>query len=264
VSTASTRPAVPGPGSLTWRYGGDPRILGAAGYALLLQLAHPTVAAGVRDHSDYASDPWGRLLRTIDHLYLMTFGGQAAAEKAAEALRRGHESIRGAHADGTKYNAFEPEAWAWVQATLADAAITGIEWFAHPLTASERDGLWREALIGAELVGAEGLPRDWAGYLEYREAMIADRLQNDAAIGEFLATLDKQFGSAFAALPAIGLLPSALRIKCGLSWTHRKQGQLEALARVSRAMSPLMVGPLRNVGPMYLRWRGLPRGEAHR
>ena len=42
-------PRAPGPGSLTWRYAGDPRILGAAGYALLLQLAHPTVAAGVRD-----------------------------------------------------------------------------------------------------------------------------------------------------------------------------------------------------------------------
>jgi uncharacterized protein (DUF2236 family) len=225
---------------------------------LVLQLSHPTVAAGVRDHSDYASDPWGRLLRTVDHLYLMTFGGQAAAEQAASALRRGHRSIKGEHADGSSYNAFEPEAWTWVQATLADAAITGTEWFGRRLTADERDGLWREALVGAELVGAHGLPADWAGYLEYRDAMIADRLQDDPAIGDFLETLDGQPGSALAALPAIGLLPPALRVKCGLSWTHRKQGQLEALARASRAMSPLMVGPLRNIGPAYLRWRGLP------
>ena len=252
-------PQAPAPGSLTWRHAGDPRILNAAGYALLLQLAHPTVAAGVRDHSDYASDPWGRLLRSIDYLYLMAFGGQQAAERTGAALRARHTDIRGEHADGSSYDAFEPQAWSWVQATLADSAITGIEWFARPLTAAERDGLWQETLAVGEIVGATGLPETWAGYLEYRDDMIATTLKTDIAIDEFLRTLRAQPFGGLAALPAIGLLPPPLRQKLGLRWTYRKQGQLEVFARASRAADPFMVGPLRNIGPSYLRWRGLPR-----
>jgi uncharacterized protein (DUF2236 family) len=249
----------PGPGSLIWRYGGDPRILNAAGYALLLQLAHPTVAAGVRDHSDYANDPWGRLLRSADYLYLMAFGGQEAAERTGAALRAGHEAIRGEHADGRSYNAFEPAAWSWVHATLADAAITGIEWFARPLTADERNGLWRENLKIGEIVGVTGLPDTWDGYLECRSEMITTTLRGDVAIDDFMATLARQPLGRLAALPAVGLLPGALRLKCGLRWTYRNQGQLEAFARASRALTPLMIGPLRNVGPAYLRVRKLPR-----
>jgi uncharacterized protein (DUF2236 family) len=251
-------PKAPGPGSLTWRYGGDPRILNAAGYALLLQLAHPTVAAGVRDHSDYASDPWGRLLRSVDYLYLMAFGGQDAAERTGAALRKRHTAIRGERADGRSYDAFEQQAWSWVQATLADSAITGIEWFAHPLTPQERDGLWQETLAVGEIVGAVGLPDTWNGYVEYRDDMIATTLANDTAIAEFLTTLRAQPFGGLAALGAIGLLSPALRHKLGLSWTYRKQGQLEAFARASRALTPFMVGPLSNIGPSYLRWRGFP------
>lgn len=255
------RPQAPGPGSLTWRYAGDPRILNAAGYALLLQLAHPTVAAGVRDHSDYANDPWGRLLRSVDYLFLMAFGGQQAAENAGAALRDRHREIRGEHADGSSYHAFEPQAWAWVQATIADAAITGIEWFARPLTTHERDVLWQETLAVGEIVGAVGLPDTWAGYVSYRDDMIATTLSGDVAIDDFLRTLHAQPLGGLAALGAIGLLPPALRRKCGLRWTHRKQGQLEAFARASRALTPVMIGPLRNVGPRYLRLRGLPRAR---
>jgi len=218
----------------------------------------------VRDHSDYASDPWGRLLRSVDYLYLMAFGGQQAAEDTGAALRRRHEAIRGQHADGGTYNAFEPQAWSWVQATLADAAITGIERFARPLTTAERDGIWRETLAVGEIVGAVGLPDTWDGYLAYRADMIATTLSNDVAIDEFVTTLRAQPLGGLAELQAVGLLPPALRIKCGLRWTHRKQGQLDAFARASRALTPLMRGPLRNVGPPYLRWRGLPRSDAHR
>src|SRR5204863_10112433 len=54
-----------GPESITWRRAGDARAMFGAGAALLLQVAHPTVAAGVREHSDFKADPWGRLWRTL-------------------------------------------------------------------------------------------------------------------------------------------------------------------------------------------------------
>ena len=60
---------VPHPGSAVWRHAGDARLLATAGYALLLQVSHPTVGAGVSEHSDFKADPWGRLLRTLDYTY---------------------------------------------------------------------------------------------------------------------------------------------------------------------------------------------------
>src|SRR5919201_6042877 len=99
-SVDEARKLLPGPDSMTWRYAGDIRVLAAAGYALLLQVAHPTVAAGVREHSNYADDPWGRLLRTLDHTNLVLYGGPEAAVAAARELRRRHERIRGTTPEG--------------------------------------------------------------------------------------------------------------------------------------------------------------------
>ena len=47
-------------------------------YPLLLQVAHPTVAAGVRDYSDFERRPWDRLMRTLDYVSLLVYGGPDA------------------------------------------------------------------------------------------------------------------------------------------------------------------------------------------
>ena len=72
-----------GPESITWRRAGDARTMFGAGAALLLQVAHPTVAAGVREHSDFKSDPWGRLWRTLDYVHMLVYGGPDAAVNTA-------------------------------------------------------------------------------------------------------------------------------------------------------------------------------------
>ena len=41
-------------------------LLLGGGRALLLEIAHPLVAAGVAEHSSYRSDPFGRLQRTLE------------------------------------------------------------------------------------------------------------------------------------------------------------------------------------------------------
>src|SRR4051794_41573800 len=48
-----------GPGSEAWALNREAMLLlGAGPRALLMQLAHPAVAAGVADHSDFRADPW--------------------------------------------------------------------------------------------------------------------------------------------------------------------------------------------------------------
>src|SRR5216683_4267048 len=65
------------PESVIRRVGNSPLVpfLGG-GPAVLLQVAHPLVAAGVVEHSDYRHDLWKRLLRTLRALYLIAYGSK--------------------------------------------------------------------------------------------------------------------------------------------------------------------------------------------
>ena len=63
-----------GPGSLTWRVNREGVLLLGGGRALLLQVAHPLVAAGVAQHSNYREDPFGRLYRTLDTVTMSARG----------------------------------------------------------------------------------------------------------------------------------------------------------------------------------------------
>src|SRR5271165_7194283 len=99
----------PGPGSITWRYAADARTLLAAGYALVLQVAHPTVGAGVAEHSAYREDPWGRLLRTLDFTTSVIYTDPVSAAAVARGIRLRHRRIKGVRPDGRRYHALDPD-----------------------------------------------------------------------------------------------------------------------------------------------------------
>src|SRR5437016_14489981 len=97
-----------GEDSVAWRYCSDARLYLVMLYPLLLQVAHPTVAAGVRDFSDFEQRPWDRLLRTLDYVNLLVYGGPQAVV-AGRRLRDMHKRFRGLREDGQRYYALEPE-----------------------------------------------------------------------------------------------------------------------------------------------------------
>src|SRR5439155_5362831 len=84
------------PESVIRRVGNSPLtpFLGG-GPAVLLQVAHPLVAAGVVDHSDYGRNLWRRLVHTLRALYLITYGTKQEAERAADQVRTVHARVRG-------------------------------------------------------------------------------------------------------------------------------------------------------------------------
>src|SRR5947209_6433215 len=127
-----------GPDSVTWRYGSDARLYLVMLYPLLLQVAHPTVGAGVRDFSDFEHRPWDRLLRTLDYVSLLVYGGEEAIV-AGRRLRSLHKGFQGVREDGQRYYALEPEAYAWVHATLIDTYVGGHAHFGRPMRQSEVD-----------------------------------------------------------------------------------------------------------------------------
>ena len=120
---------VPRPGSVTWRIAGDGRLMAGAGFALLLQVSHPVVGAGVAEHSDFRNDPWGRLWRTLDYVNLSVFGGPEAAAEIGRRTREMHKRIKGVRPDGERYHALDPEAFAWVHATLAHSILRSHQLF---------------------------------------------------------------------------------------------------------------------------------------
>jgi uncharacterized protein (DUF2236 family) len=267
-----------GPETITWRRAGDVRVLLAAGYALVLQVAHPTVGAGVSEHSSFQRDPWGRLLRTLDYACTMVYGGEAAARETGARIRATHRQIKGVRPDGQRYSALEPEAYAWVHATLAQGIVIAHERFGRRLGEKQREELWAQWLALGPLLGirAGDLPADWPGFCRYFDEMTMHRLKRTQAVDEVLAALARPAPPApelyrpfwpilrmplahGVLLSTVGLLSPALRSQLGIRWTRREETELRALAVALRAATPVMPSWLRNTGPGYLRWRSLDR-----
>lgn len=275
---------VPKPGSPVWRYGGDPRLLGTGSFAILLQVGHPTVGAGVSEFSEFRADPWGRLLRTLDYSYVMTYGGPDLAAEMGRRIREMHKHIKGVKPDGERYHALEPEAYAWVHATLAHAIVHGHKLLASGIPAGEIDQFYEEWRRAGRLIGVRerDLPETWAEFGEYFDRMVEERLERTAAVDEVLESLKEPIGPELPFLPepvwrlirvpashqvslvSAGLLGPTLRERYGISWSRRKERQLQVLAAASRATSPLLPRRFRVVGPSYLRWRreAIARGDA--
>ena len=130
------------PESVIRRVGNSPLtpFLGG-GPAVLLQVAHPLVAAGVVEHSSYGRDLWHRLGRTLRALYLITYGTRVEADRAAEAVRIVHSRVHGTtraqlgrFPPGTPYTASDPDLMLWVHATLVDASHDEYQRFVRRLS----------------------------------------------------------------------------------------------------------------------------------
>lgn len=282
-SEAEYAQLAPRPGSPVWRAFNDVRMLTTAGYATLLQVAHPTVGAGVHEYSSFTKDPWGRLLRTLDYVHGTIYGGPELAGSIGRRVREMHKTIRGAREDGQPYNAMEPDAFAWVHATLAAAIVEGRRVFAKPMTPTEKEQFWQQWIAVGRLVGVRprDLPVDWPSFVEYFDRMVADELVWTPAVPEVMATVSAsappnvprmrpavwKVASAPMSLQlrvtTVGLVPRELRQRLRLDYSKTDARIFRAMAAASRASAPLVRGPLREFGPNYVRWRreALARGD---
>jgi uncharacterized protein (DUF2236 family) len=267
----------PHPESVTYRRAADVRVLLAAGYALLLQVSHPTVGAGVSEHSQFREDPWGRLLRTLDYACTMVYADPQRAAEMGARIRSFHRQIHGPGPHGRHYHALEPQAYAWVHATLAQGIVLAHERFGRPFTDEQCELLWSEWRSLGRLLGVrEGdLPAGWQAFRGYFDEMVEDRLQHTEAVDEVLEMLARpttpalpprallRLGWTVARAPlghtvtlaSVGLLSPLLRRRFDVSWTRRNDLELRVLGNAMRAMTPLMPSWLLNTGPGYLSWR---------
>jgi uncharacterized protein (DUF2236 family) len=250
-----------GPGSLTWRVNREGVLLLGGGRALLLQVAHPLVAAGVSQHSNYREDPFGRLYRTLDTVTTIVFGSSPDAKEAAARLHRVHTRVTGDADDGTPYAATDPELIMWVHATLVDTSLLVYETYVGALTAAERSRYYEEQkLLGEHYgVGRELQPSTYADFRDYFDQMVYDGplSATDALRDVAAATMRPRLPVALVARPAVeyfnlvttALLPVWLREELGLPWGPTRARLHAAQRSVIRRLIPLLPSLLRELPP---------------
>src|SRR3954463_12319504 len=169
-----------GPASLTWQVDREAVIFLGAGRALLLQLAHPWVAAAIAEHSKTLADPIGRFHRTFDVVFAMVIGSRYRALSSSRQLHRRHSMIVGEmpepvgpFAAGSRYCANDIPSLRWVHATLVETALMAHDLVLPPLSAEERERYWTESRLFGALFGltVHDLPADWSGFAAYTAAM---------------------------------------------------------------------------------------------
>ncbi len=257
-------PGLYGPGSQAWRLNREALLLlGAGPRALLLQIAHPAVAAGVDQHSDFRSDPWRRLAATLRSYLTIVYGASGAARAEIRRLNTMHRAIT-----GPGYSARDPALSLWVHATLVDSTLVAYDAWIEPLSREDRAAYYEETRpIGRAFGLPDGLlPADLDAFERYLASMLdSGGPVRVSPVGRELATavLEPPLaplatwipgGPAVRAMlervpvalyawtlwPSVGLLPPTVRADFGLPWNRRERLVSEWLVTGWRAWRPLL------------------------
>ncbi len=250
------------PHSIIWQVDREMALLLAGGRALLLQLAHPKVAAGVAHYSRFQQNPLARLQRTMSAMWSLGFDESAKAYAALERVGNIHKHVHGfvetgeAVPPGTPYNARDPQLLMWVHATLVDSAILAYDLFVKPLSHQERARYYEESKKLAELfdIPNEVVPRSLAEFSAYFDEMLQGNTLAVGPTARFLAQ-DIVYPRPWILRPAAplfrvvtaGLLPERLRTAYGLKWNRPRERVFWLFARLFRLLLPLIPGPVRIV-----------------
>ena len=243
----------PGPESVTWKVNREILVVAGWGRAILLQLAHPLVAAGVDAHSGFRHGTrarMGRLRSTVGAMAALSFGDEEEAIAAAARINAIHDRVcgriqaaAGVFAAGTTYSAHDPELLLWVHATLLDSMLLTYQRLVAPLGEAERDRYCAEAAVMEPLldIPAGLLPRSTAELEAYARDVLGDGTIAVTARSRALARAIlfpppwRLLWPVFrpVQLLTIGLLPPAVRQAYGFDWSPRDE---RALARWTAAL----------------------------
>lgn len=238
------------PTDKVWQINRELLVMLAGSRALLLELAHPLIAAGVAHHSDFRQRPLKRLISTIRSMFYLTFGNDEVAQIVLRHIHHCHRLVNGqlrqpagSLAAGTPYAASDPALRLWVFATLVDSILVVHDQLVHPLSLDEKAVYYDESRRMARALSIPNriLPTTYQQFCDYVNIMQTDGtlvVSEDAR-----AVLDSLFYHPLlgwllrtVSFPGIGLLPPDLRAAFGLAWSPRHDRWFARLARVARTL----------------------------
>ena len=224
--------------------------------ALLMQAAHPLVAAGIVDHSRYREDPLRRLARTMVALYTIVFGSRDEADRMGAITRAAHRRVHGSR--GTRaYSAADPDLMLWVHSTLVDTGLTLYELYVRRLEPATAEEFYVQMKVVAHVFGVpdDVHPQTLSDFRAYQRDLISNgtvRVGDDArAIAQTVLSppvpLPLRPALSVLAAQAAGLLPAELREQYGL------RRPLPGAVGWTRTLVPLLPPQLRRTERLPLR-----------
>ncbi len=243
------------PDSVARRVVSEPLLLVGGGRALLMQLAHPAVAAGVAEHSDFRSDAMARLRQTVGAVAAIVFGTEAQAREVAGSLQAVHARVVGAG-----YRATDPALQLWVHATLVDTSLRTYSRFLGPLGPDDAERFYQDTALVGEVLGIprDAQPPDLASFHQYVRTMVTSLEVTETARQLAHYVLNPTWGPAAGPALALhrsltaGLLPARLRRQYGLRWDWAGHFALQAATAGSRLVLPRVPAPLRRAPGLLL------------
>lgn len=232
-------------------------VLAGAGAAILLQVAHRPVGAGVARHSGFAADPLKRLRHTLQFVYAAVLPeAEPARERIAAWVGAAHAPVRGNDSGGRAYSAADPQAQLWVTATLYWAAERTRRRIWGELDREDAERIYRDYAVLGTLLGmpADLWPSDRAAFERYWAAAVA-RLE----VTEEARNITRELFAAERApwwlrrmMPVVrfvtaGMLPARIRTELGLDWDGVHSRREARLWGAVRAVYPVLPRRLRQL-----------------
>lgn len=224
--------------------------------AILLQVAHPLVAAGVLQHSSFrggAVQAAVRLHHTVSAMLSLMFGNEQARATAVARIRAIHTTVNGTlatnvgpFAAGTRYSAEDPALLLWVHATLLDSTADIYERLVAPLSLSDLDALCVESAPLLHELGGDPhtTPLSWHALQQYMALVynsgvltVSDdaRELGHAVLSPRAAGVPVPF-SGLQRLITVGLLPPDVRLAYGFDWDSTRERRFERALRTLRVV----------------------------
>jgi uncharacterized protein (DUF2236 family) len=222
-------------------------------------LAHPAVAAGVAEHSDFRRDPWSRLDGTLRSYLRIVYGSTPAARAEIRRLNALHRGIRGAG-----YTARDPALSLWVHATLIDSTLAVYDAWAGTLEPVDADRFYAEMRpIGAAFGIPDAYnPADLDAFREYVNRMLGpdgpvhvDATARDLAAVILHPPLPGPLGRLplptrlydWTLWPSIDLLPATVRAEYGFPDDPLRRAVSRWLVTGWRAWRPIIPASFRQM-----------------
>lgn len=204
-----------GPGSMSWELHGDLASVSLAGSAaVIMEVLHPSVMAGVSEQSTFRTQPLLRARNTLGYVLRTTFASTEAATDLIERVKRVHGRITGTRPDGVPYAALDPELIAWVHTCIPWAIMTAFERYNRPLSREEKDRYLTEQAVIGRMGGTDWVP-ETVDELEAYVERVRPLLAVTAQTREFIDFLAGDSDGAFRASPA-GQLKARLGISASM------------------------------------------------